>query len=102
MPEQFTDAQIIAQLLEDIDKAAVRFDSIAQLHALFAKNAAALGPDREAFLIALGTPEDRTKLKEILDRHQARIEAASAPPKEVRIPGGKGSAEASPRRRRAA
>ncbi len=103
MPEQFTDAQIIAQLLEDIDKAAVRFDSIAQLEAMFTKNAPALGPDKEAFLMALGTPEDRTALKAILDKHQARIEAAAAPAREVRIPGGKGSAEASgPRRRRAA
>lgn len=101
LPEHFTDSQIIERLLEDVDKAAVKFDSIAQLHALFAKNGDAIGV-KDSFLSDLGTPEDRATLKDILDKHQSRIESNSTV-REVKIPGGKGSAvERTPRRRRAA
>lgn len=102
LPEHFTDAQIITRLLEDIDKAAVRFSSREQLVAMFDKNSTAIGV-KDSFLADLGTAADRTRLKDILDRHADRIEAAAKPPREVRIPGGKGSAsETAPRRRRAA
>lgn len=94
IPDQFSTAEIIAQFLTDVDAAAVKFSSAEQVLALFTKNAEAVD-----FLKELGSPDDRTALKGLLDKHQARLEAAGVV-REVKIPGGKGSTVQ--RRRRAA
>lgn len=97
LPEHFDAGEIITALLADMDAAAVRFVGKEQVIALFEKN----GPAVE-FLKELGSVEDKTALKDLLDRHAKRIEA-NAEEHEVRIPGGKGSATGgAPRRRRAA
>lgn len=97
IPERFTTEEIVQQFLDDLDKAAVKFDSREQLIALYSKNEAAVN-----FLKELGTAADKAALSKLLTDHQTRIEA-NAVVREVRIPGGKGSAEAAaPRRRRTA
>jgi hypothetical protein len=97
LPEEFTSAEIFEQFLADIDAAAVKFSTPEQVLALFTKNTEAID-----FLKELGSTEDKSRLKDMLDAHQARLTANNTK-RETRIPGGKGSAEAaSPRRRRAA
>lgn len=94
VPEQFDSGTIIDALLEDMDRAAVRFDSKAQVLALYSKNA-----DAVDFLKELGTEADKVRLKELLDRHVNRIED-NTETREVRIPANKSAT--TPRRRRAA
>lgn len=97
IPDRFTAEDIIEKLMVEMNAAAVKFDSKEQLIALYSKNEAAVG-----FLKELGTAADKAALAKLLNDHEARIEANSVK-REVRIPGGKGSAEAAaPRRRRAA
>ncbi len=95
VPNDFTSAQIVEQFLRDVDAAAVKFDSLAQLHALYTKNEMAIGFIKDD---QVASDEDRQKLADLMERHSQRIEAAASP-REVRIPGGKGSSV--PRRRRA-
>lgn len=96
VPNDFTSAQIVEQFLKDVDAAAVKFDSLAQLHALYTKNEMAIGFIKDD---QVASDEDRQKLADLMERHSQRIEAAASP-REVRIPGGKGSTVS--RRRRAA
>lgn len=96
VPNDFTSAQIVEQFLADVNAAALKFTSKEQLIALFTKNEVAIGfiKDKD-----VATDADREAFTKLMDDHEARIEA-NATPREVRIPGGKGSTV--PRRRRAA
>lgn len=80
---------VIAAVMEVIKPFSIRVSSKEELLALYTKN-----PDLNQFMIDFGTPEERLDLKTVLDRALARL---SEKPREVRIPGGTGSA--APRRR---
>lgn len=99
IPAHFTNRQIVDGFIDAVDHAAVRFSAKEQLLALYSKNPSAIDFIADT---AVTTDEDRKKFAGVMDKHLARIEANSVV-REVRIPGGKGSAEAAtPRRRRAA
>lgn len=96
VPNDFTSAQIVEQFLKDVDAAAVKFSSKEQLLALYSKNTLAIDFIKDD---QVANDDDRKALAGILSRHEARIEANNTP-REVKIPGGKGSTVT--RRRRAA
>lgn len=96
VPNDFTSAQIVEQFLAAVNAAALKFTSKEQLIALFTKNEVAIGFIKDH---DVATDADREAFTKLMDDHEARIEA-NATPREVRIPGGKGSTV--PRRRRAA
>lgn len=71
---------VIAAMLAVIEPFSIRASSKEQLLALYTKNA-----DINQFMLDFGTPEERAKLKEVLDRALARL---SEPAREVRLPPG--------------